>query len=703
MALQFLNRFLLSGLQAIWPPTLWTRLLLLLLAAAGPLLGLLLVGAVEDGRVVLDGGREQAIQLARLGAEQHDDILQEAASLLGVLARVDAIRDPEGSPCNNLLRAVILDHPRLEALALAGPDGTVSCSSRPTSIGLSIANRDYFTEAMRMKAGGRYVLSGLTLSRVSGRPTMFATVPVPSATPGEEYAGVLVASIGLEPFARLRDHVAGSAQLFQVIDGRDGALLAQFPNPAGHVGRRHPDHPLMQAFRASPGGGSIRAPDLDGVRRIFGFAPFPGSESGLFLVVGLSEAEVGARAEHRFWLAIGIALGTTGFAVLVAWLAAQRALLQPIQALAAAANAVGAGNLFARATIGRGAARELRNLGATFTRMARRLRDRDAKLAAMQVRLAASEEHHRLLADTANDMITRFDRTFRRTYVSHASEELLGYAPQELIGQEPRRIVHPDDWEQLNATLNLPLQAGQSIARASYRACRKDGQFVWLESSGRRLLDGSGFVVVTRDVSERKVLEARLEDANRQLRILVRQDGLTGLANRRRFDEALGDEYRRAMRGGHPLALIMLDVDRFKAFNDLYGHPAGDSCLRALSGVFATALRRSGDLAARYGGEEFAILMADTDLTGALTTAERLRTTVRGLELAHAMSDIGVVTISVGVAILQPLAHHPGPAALVEAADAALYAAKTGGRNRICVAPDEVPHQADRPVVSRPD
>ncbi len=670
-----------------WPRTLWPRLLLLLLAATGPLLGLLLAGAVEDGRQVLGGARDQVLQLARLGAEQQDDVLQEATSLLHVLARVGSVRSLAGAGCNDLLHGVVMDHPRIEAVAVAGPDGIISCSSRTGSLGLSVADRGYFKEAMQLRAGSRYVLSGLTMSRVSGKPTLFLLVPMPPLAAGEGYAGVVIAVVSIEWFARLKDYAPGVANpLLQVLDSRDGALLARSPDMGAWTGQRFPQHPLALALRASPAGGSVLAVDLDGTPRVFGFAPLPGRETELFLVVGFAEAEVRAKADRRMLLAASVALSTTGAAVLVAWLAAQRALLRPIRALAATAAAMGAGNLSAQAMIGRGAAQELRNLGATFARMGRRLRDRAAELASMQARLAASEEHHRLLADAAGDIITRFDRDFQRVYVSQACRDVLGYAPEELVGHKSGWIVHPDDQEGVLATLNQPLLAGQATARAVYRARRKDGQYVWLESSGRRLPDGSGFVVVARDVSERKALEARLEKANQQLRILAREDGLTGLANRRRFDEVLSDEYRRAVRGGHPLTLFMLDVDRFKAFNDAYGHPAGDRCLRALAGVFGAVLRRPGDLAARYGGEEFAVLMAETDVAGALATAERMRLAVRGLAIPHAMSEAGVATISVGVAVLQPGPGHLGPAALVAAADAALYAAKAGGRDRVCLA-----------------
>lgn len=434
-----------SALQWVWPQTLWPRLLILLLAATGPLLALLLVSAVEDGEVVLRNGREQAVQLARFGAEQQDDVLQEAVGLLQVLARVTDVRQA-GPRCGELLRSVVSDHPRIEGMAIAGVDGVVACGSRPGSAGINVSDRPYFMEAMQFRTAGQYVLSSLTMSRASGQPALFVAVPMPPLLPGEAHSGVLIASLGLDWFTRLRTHAPGIVdQVYQVMDSRDGALLARSPDAAGRVGQQFPDHPLMQAFARSPRGGSSMAPDFDGVPRVYGFAPLPGRDAGPVLAVGLAESELRAQADQRFWFAVSLALVALGVAISTAWLVAQRALLRPIKALAVAATALGAGDLSARAAIGRGAAQELRNLGATFTRMGRRLRDRDTELDGMQVQLSASEEHHRLLADASNDMITRFDWEFRRVYVSQACRELLGYTPDELTGRLPGSLLHPDD------------------------------------------------------------------------------------------------------------------------------------------------------------------------------------------------------------------------------------------------------------------
>lgn len=189
------------------------------------------------------------------------------------------------------------------------------------------------------------------------------------------------------------------------------------------------------------------------------------------------------------------------------------------------------------------------------------------------------------------------------------------------------------------------------------------------------------------DNLEQRVAErtAELEEANRKLAALSTTDGLTGLANRRRFDEVLNAEWARAKRTAQPFALVMLDVDHFKKFNDQYGHQAGDDCLKNVAGMIRAQARRAGDLAARYGGEEFALVLADTDATTARRLAEAVRHTIEAMDVPHELSPFGKVTVSIGVAIMMPGVDMDAQG-LLRAADEALYRAKHEGRNRVALA-----------------
>jgi len=168
------------------------------------------------------------------------------------------------------------------------------------------------------------------------------------------------------------------------------------------------------------------------------------------------------------------------------------------------------------------------------------------------------------------------------------------------------------------------------------------------------------------------------------LRKMVFIDGLTGVFNRRCFDEQLSAEWRRAARNATSLGLLMLDIDHFKRYNDRYGHQQGDDTLRQVASAIKACLLRPGDLAARYGGEEFACILPGTDLEGALGVAERIEHVVRSLQIAHADSDTAaVVTLSIGVALGKP-GRDTDPSALLALADAQLYRAKHSGRGCVC-------------------
>jgi diguanylate cyclase (GGDEF)-like protein len=182
--------------------------------------------------------------------------------------------------------------------------------------------------------------------------------------------------------------------------------------------------------------------------------------------------------------------------------------------------------------------------------------------------------------------------------------------------------------------------------------------------------------------------EEELRAANRHLQELATSDSLSGLANRRGFDERLTADWQRAGKRGRPVSLLMIDVDHFKLFNDRYGHVEGDVCLRRIGKLLREAASGEGDMPARYGGEEFALLMPGADVDEALKRGEKLRRAVEDLKIAHAAAPSGQVTISVGVASLVPSAATDAED-LVEAADIALYAAKRRGRNAV-VAPNTV-------------
>lgn len=292
----------------------------------------------------------------------------------------------------------------------------------------------------------------------------------------------------------------------------------------------------------------------------------------------------------------------------------------------------------------------------------------------------ASEARYRLLADHVSDLVICHEADLRLTYVSPSSLALLGRRAEELLGQFLPACAHPDDRAQVQRVLTA-VAGGIAHPPIEIRLLRADGSAPWVEFHARPMPQNAGTIASARDISQRREAEERLRAANARLEELARVDALTGLANRRRFDEALAAECRRCARNQMPLSLILIDVDHFKMFNDRYGHPAGDATLRAVAHAVDGLARRPGDVAARYGGEELAVILPDTENMAAASIAERIRAAIRALGIDHADSAAGIVTASLGVATLYPRHGAEESPELIKQADARLYEAKSRGRD----------------------
>lgn len=204
----------------------------------------------------------------------------------------------------------------------------------------------------------------------------------------------------------------------------------------------------------------------------------------------------------------------------------------------------------------------------------------------------------------------------------------------------------------------------------------------WLQVRTRPTSEGKTLVVVT-DVTRIKQAEIALHSATDQLKHLVRTDSLTGLFNRRAFDSAMDTEIARSARAGTAMSLLLIDVDRFKAYNDEYGHPSGDACLKLVADHLQKSLKRAADLAFRYGGEEFVAILPGTDEDGAYLVAEAFRKSLVDARVPHKGTERGILTASIGVATYMPDNLHRSAAELIQAADEALYSAKAAGRDRV--------------------
>lgn len=469
---------------------------------------------------------------------------------------------------------------------------------------------------------------------------LFIGRPIGLGTPGEgditlsrrietangQFAGIVSGTIQIayfsDLFRRLKLGPHDVVSLFR----DDGTMLAHLPNNA-HVGKSVVGSDIMRQFELKRSGTFTGRSVFDGTRRVYTFTHLGGWP--LILDVGLSESDVYAPLRQRAWL-VTFCLLTMGIISLCLLLTLRSELNRRLAA--------------------EGSARE-------------------------------SEARYRLLADNSSDMIIRFDRQLRRTYVS-PSCRALGYKPAELLGQTPQSWIHPDDWPELLVTIQLA-QRELRNTDTHYRIIHKDGRYLWMEGRYSYVAGDGGFIAVLRDVSRRKEAELQLEHAVAELGRLAAIDGLTGVANRRSFDARLDEEWKRAYRSETEIAILVIDVDMFKTYNDQYGHKAGDEVLKAVALAIRDSVHRPGDFVARYGGEEFVVIIPNTDIFGAVEVAETIRRTVLDLRIPHEANPERVVSISIGASSALPRLTLGIAEQMFTAADQALYSAKRAGRNRV--------------------
>jgi diguanylate cyclase (GGDEF)-like protein/PAS domain S-box-containing protein len=545
-------------------------------------------------------------------AEDSLDLMD--TSIVGVVARLETDgTDPLTlSRLEKVMVARKVSLKRTFGLIICDENGNWIAASN--SKGPSFIDRDFFRHHLQSPSHDVFIGPPI---RSSTSGDWITTVTRRFNRPGSgTFAGVALASISAQYFAEYyREFDLGAGGAIALLNA-DGMVLARSPDNGTYVGRDTSNGPLFrESLLQSRRGVYYFTSPLDGMQRVSFY-----QRSDRFPLVVLATMQFDEVLAPWRNAAIARMLFVFGLVVLIAviGLFLVRQLLQG-QRLAAA--------------------------------------------------LASKEANFRVLAEGSSDMVTRIGLDERVNYASPSSVRIVGWRPDQLVGTPALAGVNPEDLPRVHEIVAALKRGETEEARISYRTRHREKSEIWVESTVRvtREVSGAidGVVAISRDMTEQKDIEGRLA-------ALATEDGLTGLANRRRFDEQLQEEWSRAARDRTYLSLLMIDLDHFKNFNDKYGHPAGDECLRSVARILATQAQRTSDLAARYAA-------------GCTRIGERIRRAIRKAGMPHALNlPSGVVTASLGGAVCQPAAQRStDEASLIEAADRALYAAKNAGRNRL--------------------
>ncbi len=597
---------------------------------------ILMLGFCGASAIMLVQLRKDSWTIANTGAQNlltllSQDIDSRLDAYDGVLESiVRKVEQPEFAALHPALQQTllfdqVLKEPYFTSVLVLDAAGNVvrDAGSTPPRLD-NFSDRSYFQAQLKSENAGLYI-SAPFQRRLTGDDDVLG-LSRRIDRPDGSFGGVVVATLKLsyfqDLFKRMNLMDGDAINLFS----QSGVLIMRSPYIGDQIGRDFSASENIKRFQAEPSGSFSGVAAIDGVMRLYNFmhvGPRP-----LILNVALSHDQIFATWRKQA-VTIGVVLALLSASTVALAVAVRRAFNARIRA---------------------------------------------------EETTRRSEAQYRLLADNATDVIVRLDRDLIRRYVSPASRDMFGMEPKELVGTNARGIIHPSDWP-LVQQVAQDARVSTFPVEAIYRLKHRDGHYVWVEGRYRFVVEDDSLIVVLRDISRRKVAEAKLEEANAELARRANTDGLTGLANRRQFDEVLAEEYENADAGGENLSLLLIDVDRFKLFNDTYGHQAGDDCLRRVAQAVRSSARRS-DVCARYGGEEIAVIMPGAGEAEAFAVGERIRAAVAELGIEHSASSFGHVTISAGCSSAGSDGIHDVKTLIAEA-DRLLYEAKRTGRNKV--------------------
>lgn len=581
----------------------------------------------------LRSAETDVVNMARSLMQHAEDTVELAeATLLGLVGRLEqsGAEGPAAAVLQSFLDTRAASLGRVRGLFVYDFQGRWLATTEKVDItGLNNSDRAYFKHH-RTHDDHQTVLGDPVRSRSGGQ--WIITISKRFNRPDGTFGGVVLATVDIDYFVGFySQYDLGSNGSVALLNAR-GLLLARTNDNGALVGRDMSGTPLFkEKLRASRAAVHYFTSPLDGIKRISAYRA--SDRYPLVLLATQSESDVLARWRE---------------------------------------GVVFRGSIVVLLLLG---------LGVIGFHLVRQLAARQR----MATLLAAKEADFRLLAESSSDLVTRIGLDETLLYVSPSSLHVVGWSANDLVGTLALAGILAEDSARVRGVVSQLKDGAITEARVLYRSRHRDRGTIWLESSLRVTRDVTsglvdGVVAITRDMTEQTDLQARLAD-------LAATDALTRLPNRRTFDNRVNAAWDQAAEARHSLSVIMIDVDHFKAFNDCYGHDAGDRCLQAVAQALRSVVHRPHDLVARYGGEEFVILLPNTDADGCAKVAQQLREAVENLRIVHEQHPTrGRVTVSLGGASAVP-GEGDTVKSVVKSADAALYVAKRAGRSQFYMAP----------------
>ena len=647
-------------------------------------------------RVVVDHNSD----VAERAAEDIGQMFSEKVKVLQIVANTVEMKSMLPDRQTILLKTITDTDDDIQIAIVADSAGNQIARSdgRVADSMITYHDRDYY---QKIKQSGKTVISEVLIAKSTGYPGIVIAEPIKDNN--QQLIGVLIANVELraifDQIARIKIGETGYAYLVN----EEGRILL---HPDKGMVERREDMSSLDPVKAvmNKQTGSVEY-EYKNQKKLATFSYIP--QNGWGLIVQQPIEEVLADVGDIKRTALLITLMASFFASVIG-IAVAGMMTKSIADIAKAAGHLAKGDMDARSQVT--TRDEIGQLATTFNDMADKLCRRTSAL-------LESEGKYRSLVENISIGIYREtgDAKSFIAYANPALVEMLGYDSVEELLMIPESAFFWSQ-EELGA-INEAVEQTGVVKNRELRLCRKSGIALWCSfTKVKHYNHQKGIFLVdcmVKDITERKLADEKLRQAhaeleqkvaertrelivlNEELRLISLQDSLTSIANRRYFDEILERECQRAKRGQTSIALILLDVDFFKLYNDTYGHVAGDECLRKIANTLWGIVKRATDLVARYGGEEFAIILPDTDQAGAVRVGERILMQVRELGIRHEMSPVAeIVTVSLGIAAVIPPPDLT-PQMLIVAADQALYQVKNSGRNQLRLAgkldSDELP------------